>query len=304
MQHQKENNETLDKLWHLSEDYKNDFQPDVDKGLAKLKVRIAQTETMPTTAKVVPIGRRQWFSRIAASVVFLLACGFLFNLYIKDDSSLQQVTTTDTLMEGVLLPDGSEVWVNKNSQLSFPKTFTGAERIVQLKGEAFFKVAKDANQPFIVQTTNGQIKVLGTEFNVRAYDQESTTAVEVEEGSVAFTVAKINEQKILTANDKVVFNKTDATLSGVESLSWKDTAWKAKQLDFENQPLTAVFAYLEANFEVAIDFDEEKLGDCPFNALLVKNTPEAILKQVFSAFDSIKPNKVHSKYYQLSGTCD
>ncbi len=304
MQHQEENKAPLDKLWHLSEDYRNDFQPDVDKGLAKLKARIAQTESTPNTAKVVSIKRRQWFSRIAASVVFLLACGFLFNLFIKDTASLQQVATTDTLMEDVLLPDGSVVWVNKHSQLSFPKTFTGAERIVQLKGEAFFKVAKNANQPFIVQTSNSQIKVLGTEFNVRAYEQEAITAVEVEEGSVAFMLKATKEQKILAANDKIVFNKTDATLSAVESLDWKDTAWKAKQLDFVDQPLSAVFAYLATNFEVEVNFDKEKLGNCPFNALLVKNTPEAILKQVTKAFDSVKLNEVHSKYYQLSGTCD
>ncbi len=304
MQHQKENNEALDKLWHLSEDYKNDFQPDVEKGLTTLKARMAQAESTSTTAKVISIGSRQWLTRIAAAVVFLVACGFLFNLFIKDSSSLQNVATTDTLMENVLLPDGSTVWVNKHSQLSFPKTFTGAERIVQLEGEAFFKVAKNANQPFIVQTALSQIKVLGTEFNVRAYDQESTTAVEVEEGSVAFILTETKEQKTLVANDKIVFNKTDATLSAVKPLDWKDTAWKANQLDFVDQPLSAVFAYLETNFEVEVDFDEEKLGDCPFNALLVKNTPEAILKQVTLAFDSMKLNEVHSKYYQLSGTCD
>ena len=55
---------------------------------------------------------------------------------------------------------------------------------------------------------------------------------------------------------------------------------------------------------IKVDFDKEKLGNCPFNALLVKNTPEAIIKQVNSAFDSVNLNKVHSKYYQLSGTCD
>ena len=111
--------------------------------------------------------------------------------------------------------------------------------------------------------------------------------------------------KLFPTASKVVFNKADATLSAIKSLDWKDTAWKTKQLDFVDQPLTAVFAYLETNFEVEVDFDEEKLGNCPFNALFVKNTPEAILKQVTSAFDSINLEEVNSKYYQLSGTsCD
>lgn len=305
MQHQEENKAILDKLWHLSEDYKHDFQPDVDKGLANLKARIARTEALPTEAKVVSIGRRQWLGRIAASVVFLLTCGFLFNLFIKDAHSLQQIATTDNMLENVLLPDGSAVWVNKHSQLSFPKTFNGTARIVQLKGEAFFKVVKNVNQPFIVQTEDSQIKVLGTAFNVRAYQQEMTTAVEVEEGSVSFMAEKTKEQKTLAANDKIVFNKMDATLSPVKALNWNDTAWKNKLLDFENQPLATVLTYLETNFEVEVDFDEENLGNCPLNAFLVKNKPEAILKQVDLAFESVKLKKVHSKYYQLSGTsCD
>jgi len=304
MQHKNEGNAPLEQLWEASKDYKQDYQPNVELGLSKLKARIAQDKEIRTSVKVVTLNRRQWLGRIAAAVVLLVTCGFLFNTFINSTPDIKQLVTTDTMMENVILPDGSTVWVNKHSELSFPATFEGTERVVQLTGEAFFEVTENPNQPFIVELPNSEVKVLGTAFNISAYSEEATTVLEVEEGKVAFTVTETNEQAILTANDKVVLNNTDATLSDIQALDWKATAWKAKQLDFEERPISEVAEYLLANFEVELDFDIEKLGDCPFHATLVKNTPEAILKRVNSAFSSIELEKVHSKYYQLNGTCN
>ena len=305
MQHQNEGNTPLEQLWEASKDYKQHYQPNVELGLSKLKERIAQDKKMPAPTKVIAIDRRQWLGRIAATVVFLVTCGFLLNIFVNTSQAINQLVTTNTIMENIVLPDGSTVWVNKHSQLSFPATFKGTERVVQLTGEAFFEVAKNPNQPFIVQLPNSEVKVLGTAFNVRAYSEEATTVIDVEEGEVLFMAMESKQQTILAANDKVVLNKADATLSSIQALDWKDTAWKAKQLNFENSQLISEVAdYLLANFEVKLDFDKEKLGDCPFNATLVKNTPEAILKRVNSAFPSIELQEVHSKYYQLNGTCD
>ena len=79
MHHKNENKDSLEKLWNISEGYKGDYQPNVEKGLVRLKARIAQDKTMPSTAKIIPISNKKWIGRIAASIVFLIACGFLFN---------------------------------------------------------------------------------------------------------------------------------------------------------------------------------------------------------------------------------
>ncbi len=303
MQHQDEENAPLEQLWEISKDYKNDYEPNVALGLSKLKTRIAQDKTVGVPTKVIAINRRQWLGRIAAAVVLLVTCGFLFTIFVNNTLDIQTLATTDTIMENVLLPDGSIVWVNKHSQLSFPTTFTGSERVVELQGEAFFQVTKNPNQPFIVKMPNSEVKVLGTAFNVSAYPEEATTIVEVEEGKVAFTPSETTEAVILTANEKAILNNADATLSTIQALDWTTTAWKAKQLNFEdNQPIAEIAAYLMDNFEVTLDFDEEKIGDCTFNATLVKNTPEAILKRIDSAFPFMQLTEVHSKYYQLNGT--
>lgn len=305
MQHHNEENAPLEQLWDISKDYKQDYEPNVALGLSKLKARIAQDQVASTTTKVITFNRLKWMRRIAATIAFLLTCGFLFNYFVNQPSTIQQLTTTDTTMENVVLPDGSTVWVNRHSQLSFPETFDGATRTIQLKGEAFFQVAKNPSQPFIIQMSNSEIKVLGTAFNVRAYPKENTTSVEVAEGKVAFIATETKEKVVLNANDKIILNHIDATLSERKALSWTTTAWKAKQLNFEDdQPISEIANYLATNFAVELDYDKEKLGDCPFNSTLVKNTPEAILKRIDSTFPSIKLKEVHSKYYQLSGTCD
>ena len=80
--------------------------------------------------------------------------------------------------------DGSVVWLNASSSITYPMAFSGSERKVSLKGEAFFEVAKNENKPFIVQAGNKIVKVLGTSFNVNAYEDEKATKVTLLEGSV------------------------------------------------------------------------------------------------------------------------
>ncbi len=83
------------------------------------------------------------------------------------------------------LADGSKVWMNAGSSLYFPTSFNGKERMVQLTGEAYFEIAKDAQRPFRVMVNDMQVNVLGTHFNIMAYDNEAATAVTLLEGAVS-----------------------------------------------------------------------------------------------------------------------
>ena len=218
-------------------------------------------------------------------------------------TTLQQVVTTDELLEDITLPDGSIATINKYSTLLFPKSFSATERVVTLEGEGFFKVTKNTTQPFIVKTKHSEVKVLGTSFNVRAYENEPTTLVEVEEGSVAFNIPTLNQEKILRANDKVIFNSTNATLSEIETLKWQDVAWKAKKINFDNQPIEEVLTYINKNFDLKVEFEANKLEGCSLSSTLVENQPEAILNRVKSAFPLITLTKINSKLYKISGNC-
>ncbi|MEM6320980.1 MAG: FecR domain-containing protein [Bacteroidota bacterium] len=303
MQPNQEDEASLQKLWELSGNYKSNYEPNVAKGLATLKSRIAEDATTPAT-KVVSLNRTNWLRRIAAAIILLVTFGFLAQQFLADAPTTQQLVTTDTVLKDIQLPDGSTVWVNKNSQLTFPSTFGSSERIVKLTGEAFFKVERDTEKPFIVQMDNSQVRVLGTAFNVRSYEAESAVVVEVEEGKVQFSTDESTETSILTANEKVVFNKEQVTLEAQPSTDWTDTAWKKSQLNFEDQSLSEVFNYLRKNFNVEVNFGAEQVKGCGLNATLVNNTPEAILKQVKAAFPSIELKRMDATTYQFVGSCD
>ncbi|MFD2582404.1 FecR family protein [Pedobacter vanadiisoli] len=93
----------------------------------------------------------------------------------------------------VVLPDGSKAWLNAKSSLRFPTAFTGAERIVQMTGEVYFEVAKNPHQPFKVQSGGTEIKVLGTHFNVMAYEDEAEQKTTLIEGSIHLSSGKFSQ---------------------------------------------------------------------------------------------------------------
>lgn len=304
MQNNEENDTQLQELWHLSKEYKSDFEPDVEKGLTALKHRIAKDKTENTdSAKVIPM-RRLWLNRVAAAAMLLLGFGYLFNLWTNENPELKTLVTNSSIIEATKLPDGSTVWVNKNSRLSFPESFTGASRTVFLEGEAYFDVTKNLDKPFIVKTEAGNVSVLGTAFNVRAYPDERNIAVEVEEGKVAFEIPTLKVSKILEATDKIVYDKVKETLSPLNVLDWKDTAWKKRELTFQDKPVVDVLTYLVNNFDLQVSFNKEELKDCPLNATFVENQPTSILKTIESAFPTIEIKETSPKILKVSGTCN
>lgn len=115
---------------------------------------------------------------------------------LKDDKELIQYNTITTPKGGqyeIILPDGSKVWLNAASSLHFPTAFTEKERRVKMSGEAYFEVAKQTTKPFIVRVNELDIKVLGTQFNVHAYEDEGTIKTTLAEGAVR--VSKGNESR-------------------------------------------------------------------------------------------------------------
>ena len=289
--------DALEQIWQLSENYQKSYEPDLEAGLNKLKGRIKKDQR-PTT----PVRQLQWLRRAAAVIALLIAFGFALNRYVNR-SAVVNITTTEALVENYALPDGTLIWVNKHSNLSFPKDFSEKERVVHLEGEAFFQIAKNPNQPFVVKTADSEVRVLGTAFNLRAYSNEKEVSIEVKEGRVEFNSLATEEKRNLKAGDKVSFEKEKELFSNVSAIAWKDVAWKNKKLNFTDTPIKEVAAYLKTNFGVSVVIKPKNLENCLFNASFVDNTPESILKQLQLAFSDINMKKTHSNTYQLSGNC-
>ncbi len=289
MQQQQNNKE----LWKLTESYKNHYLPDVDQGLVKLKKRI----NPPLKTRRLP--RR--IIQMAAAILLLIGLGAIYQLFFTTSSNSLELHATNYPIHQIL-PDGSEVLLNKHSQLSFPERFEGEKRVVQLNGEAFFKIKKDQTQPFIVQTAATEVEVLGTSFNLRAYEKEQITSLKVEEGKVALHLPETTQPTILTANQKIQYLQSERILEKITPVNWEDTAWHTSKLTFDNTPLSEIVSYLNSNFDVQVEILSPSLRQCPLTATLVSNNPLSILKRVEKTFQ-VQLNTTNSNTYSLSGVC-
>ncbi len=155
----------------------------------------------------------------------------------------------------IQLPDGSTVWVNANSKLYFPNRFPTDERFVKVEGEAFFKVQKDKKRPFKVQSGDLNIAVLGTSFNVRAY-QPKHFATTLVEGSVQLTyhdqriTMSPGEKAFIDAKDKLKIQTVD-----IESA----TAWKEGYFYFKDEPLVKILQDVSNWYDLQVSIN----GDLP-----------------------------------------
>lgn len=155
----------------------------------------------------------------------------------------------------LILSDGSKVWLNAESSIRFPATFIGKERNVQLTGEAYFEVVKNAAQPFLVEMNNGMtVEVLGTQFNVMAYDDEEMIKTTLVEGKVK--IKKIGTGDIVLApSQQAKLSKAANTLSVDKNPDVsKAVAWKNGLFDFDDDKLSDIMRQLSRWYDVDMDY--------------------------------------------------
>ena len=151
----------------------------------------------------------------------------------------------------LVLPDGSKVWLNSGSTLRFPTVFIGSERIVELKGEAYFEITKNAKMPFLVRTNNAMdIKVLGTQFNVMAYDDEKNINTTLIEGSVE--VLKESGKTTLKPGQEAILNKRSGNIKVASADLEQAIAWKNGYFIFYNENIESIMRKVSRWYNVDI----------------------------------------------------
>ncbi|MFK8008511.1 MAG: FecR family protein [Saprospiraceae bacterium] len=191
--------EEIRQVWIESENYELPFELDHEADFAKMKSTIP---TANSPSKVVTMRpRRLWLRGIAAAVIVLLGANFLFQNHFQNKLEWKTVAANSEVQK-LQLADGSKVWLNVGSTLSYPAEFSATERPIKLNGEAFFEVSKDQNRPFQVITNRTTVTVLGTEFNVRDIAVEKTFEVAVQEGKVQVQKNQSTQKIILSKMKK------------------------------------------------------------------------------------------------------
>jgi transmembrane sensor len=180
-----------------------------------------------------PVGRivtmKQWLRNAAGMAATVLLAITAWYLWPAADTPAGKTIAASHIeyqcnggeRETFVLPDGTTVKLNSNSSLIVPDNFSKETRSVSLKGEAFFDVAHDAARPFIITTHQMQIRVLGTSFNVKAYEEDNVFETAVIRGSVEVTLARNSQKVVLHPNEKISLNN-----SAVTAVRWEPAAAK------------------------------------------------------------------------------
>jgi len=176
----------------------------------------------------------------------------------------------------VTLTDGTHVSLNAGSSLTYPVSFTGKEnREVVLTGEAFFKVSKDAEHPFIVNSGDLAIEVLGTEFNVNAYGDEQRIYTTLREGSVQ--VSSATDQILLVPNEQTVYEKTGNTMQKRTVDVGRFTAWMDNEIVFTSTSFKTILKMLERQHNIIIENQIPEINEERFTARFGQENIEQIM---------------------------
>ena len=177
------------------------------------------------------------------------------------------------------LADGTEVWLNAETEIRYPVQFTGDKRVVYLDGEAYFTVAPDKNKPFTVVSTHASVSVLGTQFNFRAYPDERDVQTTLVSGSVIMQSEKYKQQIKLVPGEQGVLEKNSAKLTKQKVNTYLYTAWKDGRFAFRDARLEDLFNILARWYDLSVFYQSPEAKDIRFTGDLNKTDDfKSILK--------------------------
>mgnify|MGYP001136208924 FL=1 len=191
------------------------------------------------------------------------------------------------------LADGTKVWLNAMSELKYPTRFNGNTRCVELKGEAFFEVKPDAQRPFYVKIDNYEVKVLGTSFNVKAYDDDDSWATTLCIGKVEMTDVHTRESIELLPGRQAVCDRQTGNVEVKEVDILPYVTWKEGHFLFKNQSLEKIMDIMARWYDVSVEFQDESIRNLHFTGDIKRHANFSIILKALTS--SVNVN------YKLNG---
>lgn len=242
----------------------------VDKAWSRFQQLAAQTETAPPPPQTAALRPRHRI-RIAAAVALLACSGAAFWLVDRSRNEMLAVHSSDTPITDTL-PDGSVVTLNRGATLHYPRRFKGAERRVELEGEAFFEVAADKSHPFIIAANETAVRVVGTSFNVNT----ATTRTEVIVATGVVEVSRATEAVRLLPNEAATVYQGRAGIIKRQTDDLLYNYYRTHEFVCSGTPLSRLSEVLEKAYDVEISIPDPKLQ----NMLLTATFRDESLPQV------------------------
>ena len=196
------------------------------------------------------------FQRIAAVLIIGLLMSTIYLTTMTASSTMNVIEVPKGETAIITLSDGTKVWLNSNSKLSYPSKFSCFEREVDFIGEGYFEVSHNKRAPFMVNTSEIEVKVLGTKFNLKTYKGESSF-VTLTEGKVLVKSQDNDEQKMMKPNDHLEFNQQNEFILKENVDVTQISQWKTGSYGFNNQPLSDIVTILSRKYDVEIKINDK-----------------------------------------------
>ncbi len=240
----------------------------------RIRFRKVRHVVMRVAAVLVPFAILIGFALYVNTRVHLFGESEYLEVYVPKGEQLQMI-----------FQDGSRVYLNSDTHLRYPKSFSLKERKVYLEGEGYFVVEKNSEWPFVVKTSDVTIHVLGTSFNVEAYPEDNDVTLSLDQGSIDM-VSNSNQKQLMKPGEKLVYNKQNdhcviSKVTDMKSLS----AWKNKILIFENASLEKVLTTLSRWYDVNFEIGDEKVLEYSYTLEFSQDT----LTEILSDMEKVSP---------------
>jgi len=264
---------------------------DPDSSWKNFKYKIDKSEE--AVKKVIPM-RRDFalFTRLAAAAILLIVSLFLIDrFYINPENNF---ATAENEHKKIRLPDGTEIFMNENTEVNFSKKDFKGSRIVNLiKGEAFFNVIHQEHHPFLVKLGAINLNDIGTSFNIVRTNK--TVSIVVSTGKVSLERITDNKKIILHPNDKGIFNVETKEIARTSNQDANYKSWMDKKFTFRRTPLSEVARKIEKSYGIVIIFKNDDLKDRILTGSYEKLSADSIMR-VISLSLHIKSEKRNGKF--------
>jgi ferric-dicitrate binding protein FerR (iron transport regulator) len=279
------------RIWDKTPKYFTKEQQESD--LNKIKHQIAERDAR--FGKKVNL--KNWFVRAAAILVLPIMLGigwYLGHSGLQAKTAVCEVSAPQGQISKCVLADGTQVWLNAGSTLSYDAMWNGNIRDVKLDGEAYFIVAKNKKKPFVVTSGQAQIKVLGTIFNLKAYPNENLIEATLEEGKIEFSLTKGNAEPIeLKPGDQLVYHVAEKKIELGVVETYLHTAWKDGKYVFKDADLQTIVHELERLYDVKIHTENDSLLNLRFRGMFEYD------QNIFSALETLE--RTTNLRYRMNG---
>lgn len=224
--------------------------------------------------------------KYAAILILPLFLALSYSLYLNfipknQDTVSYELTCPIGIRTQAILPDGTKVWLNANSSIKYQLPFVQKERNIKLSGEAFFEVTKNQESPFIIESQNSFVKVLGTKFNIKSYPEDNEIAVALQEGSVDFKTTN-NENKtiesILKPNEYLVYTKANKSLSVTSENISKFISWRQNRMILDETPIRDVAVLLSRWYGVQVEVIDQEILNYKFTTTFENESLSQVLE--------------------------